>query len=192
MHGCGPHAVVREVERGGELDPVVHRDHAPRDTRVERRGRVHASIRPCSTQQRDAPRRPGDRAAVLPALPPRWVTAKHRVEHRLLARLDNGREQAGRTPRPRTTGVTSASGRHVRPGRWSSAMKISPLPWWATDPVRARPRPTRRASREQPAPSTGASVTTSPMHEPAGRLVLWLLAPRARSRADVRPAPRPR
>ena len=50
-----------------------------------------------------------------------------------------------------------------------AARKISPLPWWAVEPVRARPSPIRRASRAQPAPSTGASVTTTPMHDPAGR-----------------------
>ena len=49
-------------------------------------------------------------------------------------------------------------------------MKISPLPWCATDPVRASPSPIRRANRAQPAPSTGASVTTSPIQEPAGGL----------------------
>lgn len=49
----------------------------------------------------------------------------------------------------------------------AQARKISPLPWPATEPVRARPRPTRRASRLQAAWSSGASVTTTPMHDPS-------------------------
>ena len=71
---------------------------------------------------------------------------------------------------PGDRGVPSAACRRGRRGRsCEAARKISPLPWWAVEPVRARPSPIRRASRAQPAPSTGASVTTTPMHEPAGR-----------------------
>ena len=50
----------------------------------------------------------------------------------------------------------------------AAARKISPLPWCAVEPTRASPSPTRRASRTQAALSSGASVTTTPMHEPAG------------------------
>ena len=50
----------------------------------------------------------------------------------------------------------------------ANARKISPLPWLAVEPVRARPRPARLARRTQAAESTGASVTTTTMQEPAG------------------------
>ncbi|HTT55277.1 MAG TPA: hypothetical protein VMH35_28130 [Streptosporangiaceae bacterium] len=49
------------------------------------------------------------------------------------------------------------------------ARKISPLACCPVLPVRARPRPARRASRWQPALSSGPSVSTTTMHEPAGR-----------------------
>ena len=48
-----------------------------------------------------------------------------------------------------------------------NAAKISPLPWRATDPARARPRPTRRARRSSWAGEHGASVATMPMQLPA-------------------------
>ena len=66
--------------------------------------------------------------------------------------------------RPSSSTVPSRSVRAVV----LAARKISPLPWCAVEPVRARPSPTRRASRSQPSGSTGASVTTTPMQEPAG------------------------
>ncbi len=47
------------------------------------------------------------------------------------------------------------------------ARKISPLPWLAVLPVRASPRPARRASRWQAAQSSGPSVTMTTMHDPA-------------------------
>jgi hypothetical protein len=74
----------------------------------------------------------------------------------------------GSSARPVSTdvpsGLPSRSSRIPVP----NAMKISPLPWCAVEPERASPKPTRRARREHEAPSTGASVTTMPMQEPAG------------------------
>ena len=78
----------------------------------------------------------------------------------------SNRSSSPRMPsrRPSSSTVPSRSVRAVV----LTARKISPLPWCAVEPVRARPSPTRRASRSQPSGSTGASVTTTPMHEPAG------------------------
>ena len=51
------------------------------------------------------------------------------------------------------------------------------------EPARARPRPTRRASRSQAGASSGASVTTTPRQEPAGGGSTWAGRPRARPTA---------
>ena len=59
------------------------------------------------------------------------------------------------------------SGRGRRP-EVANARKISPLPWCATEPVRPRPSPARRASRVSCAGASGASVATIAMQLPAG------------------------
>ena len=74
----------------------------------------------------------------------------------------------GSRARPET-GLTAAEGPPLAARKpVASARKISPLPWCAVDPVLARPRPARRASRAHPAESIGASVTTTVMHDPLG------------------------
>ena len=72
-----------------------------------------------------------------------------RVRNRLLAILSGG---------PSSRSVAAVE----------NARKISPLPWWATEPVRARPSPARRASRSSCAGCSGASVATIAMQLPAG------------------------
>ena len=47
-----------------------------------------------------------------------------------------------------------------------AARKMSPLPWWATEPTRPSPSPTRRATRSSWRASSGMSVSTMPMHDP--------------------------
>ena len=59
-----------------------------------------------------------------------------RVQHRLLGRVDDRLEER-RSARPSST----------HPAAAENATKISPLPWCATEPVRARPSPARRATR---------------------------------------------
>ncbi len=74
---------------------------------------------------------------------------------------------SGLRSRPCTAATVGTSSRGTR-SPVANAKKISPLPWVATEPVRANPSPARRASRWQPAGSTGASVATTTMHDPAG------------------------
>ena len=47
-----------------------------------------------------------------------------------------------------------------------AARKMSPLPWWATEPILPSPNPTRRATRSSWRASSGMSVNTMPMHDP--------------------------
>ncbi len=81
-----------------------------------------------------------------------------RVEHRLLGRVDGRLEEPVELARPRI----------VRSSDVANAMKISPLPWCATEPARASPSPTRRARRSRSCGESGASVATTPMQLPAG------------------------
>ena len=67
------------------------------------------------------------------------------------------------------------------------ATKISPLPWWATEPVRARPRPARRARRSSWAGCSGASVATTAMQLPAGGRGSMPVADRREDRHAVDP-----
>ena len=55
-------------------------------------------------------------------------------------------------------GSSSPSASVSAPRAVEKAMKISPLPWCATDPVRASPRPARRATRSSCSARSGASV----------------------------------
>ena len=65
------------------------------------------------------------------------------------------------------SGSSSRSG-NERPPEVAKATKISPLPWCATEPARASPRPARRASRSSCGGVRGASVATTAMQLPPG------------------------
>jgi trimeric autotransporter adhesin len=67
------------------------------------------------------------------------------------------------------SGSRSPSRNALAPRAVESARKISPLPWWAVEPARARPRPARRAIRVSWDDWSGASVATTTMQLPAGR-----------------------
>ena len=105
---------------------------------------------------------PGAAAAV----PDRVVGVEHGVQDRLLGGVHAGLEQRVQVG----TAEPGALGRVPRGARMPTERprKISPDPWWATDPARASPRPIRVASRRHPSVSSGASVTTTPRQEPAG------------------------
>ena len=90
-----------------------------------------------------------------------------RVDHGLLRGVDGGGEEPVQRGRRRTR---RRARRRGRPGPSSRRRGRSrPLPWWATEPVRARPSPARRASRCSWAPCSGASVATTAMQLPASR-----------------------
>ena len=84
---------------------------------------------------------------------------RNRVSSACAARR-SGRTTAAKSasmPRPVTTGVDVIRSSRPTSTPVDVAMKISPLPWCATEPVRANPSPIRRANRAHPAPSAGAS-----------------------------------
>ena len=146
---------VGQEQGRGELDPVGDRGRGPRgssDRSPAQQGEHLGGVQ---------------RLAGVAVAAERGRGGEHRVQHRLLGGLHDGGEQ-------RVEGAAAAGppgpGCRRGPGaaRCRTPRKISPLPWWATEPVRASPSPTRRASRAHAAPSTGASVTTRPMQEPAG------------------------
>ena len=117
------------------------------------------------------------------------VGGEQRHQHRLLAGVDDGLE----------VGVERAAGdRRGRLGAWprgarrpsAAARNSSPRRWCAVEPVRARPSPTRVASRSQAPWSSGASVTTTPRHDPAGGGCACPGCPMPSSRSDHAPADR--
>ena len=118
-----------------------------------------------------------------------------RVQHRLLGRVDGrGEERVELRVRQRLLGRAAADLRARPAAAVANARKISPLPWCATEPVRPRPSPARRASRVSCAGASGASVATTAMQLPAGAARARLRRPAARGRPARRrragPAPR--
>ena len=85
----------------------------------------------------------------------------------------------------RTTSEPPARGRRVPV---LNATKISPLPWCATEPVRARPSPARRASRSSWCDDIGASVASTTMQLPAGSSRANCQPPAANSRPTGTPS----
>ena len=63
---------------------------------------------------------------------------------------------------------SSSAAANDRSSEVANATKISPLPWWATEPARASPRPARRASRSRCCVASGASVARTAMQLPPG------------------------
>ena len=142
----------REVERGRELDAVAHRDPDLGSACLQQRQDLGGV----------------QRLAGVAAATDGGGCGEHRVQHRLLGRLDDGGEE--RVER-RGRSAARAVG---PPGRGRAAARCR---------SRGRSRrcrggrPTRRGpararsggpAARRTAPSTGASVTTTPRQEPAG------------------------
>ena len=121
-----------------------------------------------AAQQPRRPRRPVSPSLVLPSRPTVVGEPSSELSTASSAASTTASNNGSR-PRPATGGPASGvpsrstrAGRSTRPGRsrrcrGGRSTRSGP-----------GPSPTRRASRAQPAASTGASVTTTPMHDPAG------------------------
>ena len=139
----------------------------PSDSVTNVRSAVPSSTEAGLAEQRARRRANGSASARLPSRPT-TVVAVSRLVTTASSVASTAAAKNGSRSRP-VSGTPGAGWSRGARNPVASARKISPLPWVATLPVRASPSPARRASRVQPAASTGASVTRTTMHEPAGR-----------------------
>ena len=156
-----------------------------RPTRSTLRSRCWRTQSPPSPRRGSRARRPSSRsrparyggAARRPAAAPgprRWAgrapcgRAPRRTVSAAQRLLMTASSDASTTAANKGCSASSSMGRRpVGAPPVLNAAKISPLPWRATEPARARPRPTRRARRSSWRGEHGASVATMPMQLPA-------------------------